>query len=755
MVKRCFFVVSLLGGCQSFSFSMENRPCGENNACLPGYLCSQVTQRCVKEGSAQVCVPTAEIACNGIDEDCNGVDSVESGTVNNCGGCNDSCRQAFVAQSACVSLTCVIERCDDNHVDADGDPANGCERSCQNVDGDNICDEEDTCVDKDGDGLGNGVNGNVGCVVTVTDTNDNDPTVCADTDSDGCDDCSSGTFAPLNDGIDLNGNGICNVTDIDEDGDGVPWWDDLDDGNPQVCRDIDNDTCDDCSGPGPTADPANDGPDFDGDGLCDAGDPDDDNDTVLDAEDVAPQDPTRCQDLDDDGCDDCTRFTTYNAPNFFDDGEDFDRDGACGDETVNDMPNSKHDCNDGIPTCIKDCSDSPIDVDELPECEEVYCTTRLDSPGSQNELVKGICRAVEDAGDLAQAMTERLTSEPTYILIRADITLTDTLSIDGVADYQRVVIHQKAGTKITVNFSSKKDVFVATGGNHGNEFYDLNIAPTGTTANVGTVFKLQSNNNVVERTTIAGFGDRAIGVIGANGALVSGNRVAFNLIRGGTAAYHAESNTGGIVVHYASNTNVVGNIIRGTAMNALAVGASSGTRIDHNLFYMRDVATPGAAIHFYKPSSHTSTDSCARNNIATKGAATGRPLLTYENENDTTWLTGCSAANLFDASANTDWCNAHADEGGVCADLPNGFFSLLIFSGASDLRQTTDPASPGFMCLSNTQLIDSANFSAIAGVDMNGPYISAGFAGQSYFGNEYNGARPEPGAREHRTPYCP
>ena len=49
--------------------------------------------------------------------------------------------------------------------------------------------------------------------------------------------------------------------------------------NPDICGDSDSDSCDDCSvgtddfGPLPDNDSANDGPDADADGLCDAGDP--------------------------------------------------------------------------------------------------------------------------------------------------------------------------------------------------------------------------------------------------------------------------------------------------------------------------------------------------------------------------------------------------------------------------------------------------------------------------------------------------
>ena len=48
----------------------------------------------------------------------------------------------------------------------------------------------------------------------VSDDNDIDPfnnMICSDTDDDGCDDCSSGVYDPLNDGPDDDGDGVCNA----------------------------------------------------------------------------------------------------------------------------------------------------------------------------------------------------------------------------------------------------------------------------------------------------------------------------------------------------------------------------------------------------------------------------------------------------------------------------------------------------------------------------------------------------------------
>lgn len=102
-----------------------------------------------------------------------------------------------------------------------------------------------------------------------------------DVDGDGRDDCNSGAFDPLNDGLDFDGDGICDVGDSDDDDDGVPDLEDADPNNPLVCRDADNDGC--SSG---VDDPNNDGLDSDGDGLCDAGDPDDDNDGLPDVDEA-------------------------------------------------------------------------------------------------------------------------------------------------------------------------------------------------------------------------------------------------------------------------------------------------------------------------------------------------------------------------------------------------------------------------------------------------------------------------------------
>ena len=160
--------------------------------------------------------------------------------------------------------------------------------------------------------------------------------MCGDVDADGCDDCSVGTdgFGPLsdsdpaNDGPDFDADGICDFGDPDIDGDGVPNGTDTNPFDQFLCGDLDVDTCEDCSSG--ASDPLNDGPDFDGDGLCNAGDLDDDNDGVDDMQDAAPLNPNICRDIDADGCDDCTiTGADQSGGDPLNDGPDTDLDGIC------------------------------------------------------------------------------------------------------------------------------------------------------------------------------------------------------------------------------------------------------------------------------------------------------------------------------------------------------------------------------------------------------------------------------------------
>jgi len=228
--------------------------------------------------------------------------------------------------------------CDDTDLDGACDDADICEGDdFADSDDDGVCDAVDLCDGDDGSG-----DADADGVCDDGDTCEGDDSS-GDADSDGvCDDVdacegddSSGDAdsdgicdaVDLCNGDDASGDtdedGTCNDRDNDDDNDTVPDVKDTAPLDSTQCEDLDADTCDDCSQGLP--DPLNDGPDTDADGLCDAGDEDDDNDGALDIDDSAPKDPFVCSDTDADTCEDCSSGV-YDPAN---DGDDWNADGQC------------------------------------------------------------------------------------------------------------------------------------------------------------------------------------------------------------------------------------------------------------------------------------------------------------------------------------------------------------------------------------------------------------------------------------------
>ncbi len=70
--------------------------------------------------------------CDGSDEDCDGATDEAFNFMSDprhCGGCGNSCDADF-AIGICDGGTCAIGGCDDGHIDANGDPSDGCEYAC-------------------------------------------------------------------------------------------------------------------------------------------------------------------------------------------------------------------------------------------------------------------------------------------------------------------------------------------------------------------------------------------------------------------------------------------------------------------------------------------------------------------------------------------------------------------------------------------------------------------------------------------------
>ncbi len=188
------------------------------------------------------------------------------------------------------------------------------------LDGDAISDAGDTCPSLANPGQGDWDNDGRGdiCDNCVAVPNPNQVNRDKDDRGDACDDCPANSIKPLpgicgcdmpdvdSDGdgpldcqeecpndpaktgaglcgcgipdMDTDGDGQADCVDPDDDNDGVTDASDPSDLDPSICGDTDADTCDDCAvgtddfGPLPDSNPANDGPDADSDGICDAGD---------------------------------------------------------------------------------------------------------------------------------------------------------------------------------------------------------------------------------------------------------------------------------------------------------------------------------------------------------------------------------------------------------------------------------------------------------------------------------------------------
>jgi hypothetical protein len=220
------------------------------------------------------------------------------------------------------------------------------------------------------------------------DTDNANPRICGDLDADTCDDCAVGIADVAADGPDFDEDGACDTGDEDDDNDGRPDAEDPEPANPRICGDLDADTCDDCAVG--LADINADGPDFDEDGACDAGDDDDDNDGRPDAQDPDSANPRICGDLDADGCDDCA----IGLADVSADGPDFDEDGACDAGDDDDDNDGRPDAQDADSTNPRICGD--LDADTCDDCAIGFADISADGPDFDED---GACDAGDDDDD--------------------------------------------------------------------------------------------------------------------------------------------------------------------------------------------------------------------------------------------------------------------------------------------------------------------------------------------------------------------
>ncbi len=686
-MRRALCLV-LLYSCKNYTFGLENRPCDGQGACLPGYACN----------AAGLCVPVDEASC------------AVTGT------CQDD-----------NPMTCTDA---DNNGVCDVPPPPP--PPCTDADADSTCDDLDTCIDVDEDGLGNGANGNSGCVNVAADSNDGDAQHCADTDGDTCDDCSSGSFAPMSDGIDADGDGQCHAVQPDEDGDGIGWADgDVDDGNSALCRDEDGDQCDDCS-QGLPPNQADDGPDFDGNGQCDVGDPDDDKDGVLDDDDDDDGNVFVCQDVDGDGCDDCALDGTSHP---WHDGIDVDMDGLCANVT---SPGA--DCDDTIPTCrcptctaTNECNDDPGDSDYLPECLERFCTATVSNP---NGVTDGTCRLVTYAGDLRDLADE---ADAQNIFIGQSFGV----GAGTIVVTSSKIIHQRFGTVLTVEFGGDDVLFEMTGDD--SELHNISMRPCVSCgdAHITDVVVITGDRNAVVGSRLSGMKDTGIFLNGVSaGDRVDDTYLAGNIITAMATLDGDDGNAtgigeGGIVLEYTDTTRILRNIINLNHPGIVLKNAID-TTIDHNSVRIYGTLTDDLGSNAVVFVDEASSGSCMRNNLLLNVQSPSIPpsaaLLHYENHTYNTWSGTCTSAdNVFSGLKQCERVGIDSSNDD-CSALPAGFISSVALDPATDFTGIADPTLPGYACLDNPALIDNASFTTIDAEAV---------------------TNPEPGAREANTPLCP
>jgi hypothetical protein len=134
------------------------------------------------------------------------------------------------------------------------------------------------------------------------------------------------------------------------------------------------------------------GPNFDGDPLVDACDPDDDDDGWNDGDDSEPHDPARCNDLDFDGCDDCTS----GELDLLADGPDADGDALCDIGDLDDDNDGCVDADDAAPAAASTDDDLDFLGSDCDVCPAVADPGQEDADGDGSGDACDVCSAVAD-----------------------------------------------------------------------------------------------------------------------------------------------------------------------------------------------------------------------------------------------------------------------------------------------------------------------------------------------------------------------
>jgi CSLREA domain-containing protein len=431
---------------------------------------------------------------------------------------------------------------------------------------------------------------------TVLDGSDADPLnrfVCRDIDTDSCDDCSVlGQPDVSQDGPDTDTDGACNAGDPDDDNDTVLDGSDTDPLNRFVCHDLDSDTCDDCSVLG-QPDVSQDGTDTDIDGACNAGDPDDDNDTVLDGSDTNPLDEFVCQDLDTDTCDDCS---VLGQPDASDDGADSDSDGICDASDAMITVNSTADPGDGT-------------------CDGTECTLReaiaaANADGGTDTIEFDIAGAgphTISPGSALPTITDpaildgytQWGASPNTNATSSGLNPTLMLELNGTnagagTDGLTITAGSSTVRGLVINHFAGDGIELATSGSNAIEGNYIGTDVTGATdagnAMAGVRISGSSNNSIggvtpMTRNLISGNSSYAVWISGGS---ATGNQIRGNILGTSAAGTAKLPNLAGVLITGGNNT--VGgtsaearNIISGNDFTGVAIGfAGAGNTVRGN-----------------------------------------------------------------------------------------------------------------------------------------------------------------------------
>jgi len=278
-------------------------------------------------------------------------------------------------------LDCATDPVDEDSYPMDSDGDGLCDYLDLDGDNDGVNDADDyfpddpcAFTDTDGDGMPNKIEED--CQTTLVEDDDDD--------DDGWTDaieltCGSDHMDFQSIPADLDGDGICDVSDHDDDGDGTADEEDDFPNDEKEWLDSDGD------GQGDNADTDDDGDgwpdqietacesepldsvsvprDRDGDGMCDVQDPDDDGDGIADEQDAFPNDETEWGDYDNDGVGDNTD-NDDDGDGFLDSDEK-----TCGTDSM-------------------DAGSMPVDVDEDGICDSIDDNIQTGEPEEPEEPTK-------------------------------------------------------------------------------------------------------------------------------------------------------------------------------------------------------------------------------------------------------------------------------------------------------------------------------------------------------------------------------